>query len=622
MERGRKAVKTVEKESVDTAMEGKREGMQEVLMDVDSLGLEQAYYSSMASLKEGNIIKGKVVKIKSDEVIIDISYKSEGVVPKTEFLDREGKLTIKEGDEVNVFLEKIENKNGLVVLSREKAAYMVTWDKIVDSYDNQKMVDGKIIKQIKGGFEVDIGVKAFLPASQLDVRPISRIEDVVGKVFPMRIIKVNRVLNNIVLSRRIVLEEDRESKRGEIISTLQEGQIKEGIVKNITAFGAFVDLGGMDGLLHITDMSWGKIKHPSDKVSLGQKIEVKIISFDREKNKISLGLKQKTSDPWEIIGQKYQVGQIVNGKVTNLMDYGAFVEIEEGIEGLIHNSDMSWVKRITNPSQVLKVLQITPVAILSIDKDNRRLSLGLKQTQPNPWETIDRKYPIGSRVNCKVSNITDFGVFVELEEGLEGLIYITDISWTKKINHPNEVYKVGQQIEALILNVDKAKEKISLGVKQLTEDPLAEFEKTYKDKQIFNAKVNEITSNGYVVELENEFSGFLSFSEVLDGLIKKDKSELLGKTLETKVVKVDLIARQIILSQKAFAKEEEARIVEEYNKTHGSTEITLADAVKKSLKKKRTKKVGEHSEEEEKKGKKSKKDNIEELEEASDVSDN
>ncbi|MEW6088653.1 MAG: 30S ribosomal protein S1 [bacterium] len=621
MERGRKTAKKIEKEGVDTAMQEKN-GLQGGVIDSDNLDLEQAYYSSMASLKEGNIIKGKVVKIKSEEVIVDINYKSEGVVPKAEFIDREGKLTVKEGDEVNVFLEKMENKNGLVVLSREKAAYMVTWDKIVDSYENQKIVEGKVIKQIKGGFEVDIGVKAFLPASQLDVRPVSRMEEVVGKVFPMRIIKINRVLNNIVLSRRIVLEEDRESKREEIISTLEEGQIREGIVKNITAFGAFVDLGGMDGLLHITDMSWGKIKHPSEKVSLGQKIEVKIISFDREKNKISLGLKQKTSDPWEMIGQKYQTGQVVNGKVTNLMDYGAFVEIEEGIEGLIHNSDMSWVKRITNPSQILKTGQITPVVILSIDKENRRLSLGLKQTQPNPWETIDRKYPIGSRVNCKVSNITDFGVFVELEEGVEGLVYITDISWTKKINHPSEIYNAGQQVEALVLNIDKGKEKISLGVKQLSEDPLSEFEKTNKEKQVFNINVKELTSSGYVVELENGFSGFLSFSEVLDGLIKKDKSELLGKTLEAKVVKVDLVTRQIILSQKAFAKEEEARIIEEYNKNQGALEITLAEAVKKSLKKKRTKKVINPSSAEEKKSKKTKKEEIEQSEEVSDVSNN
>ena len=609
MERG---IKTTGKEGLDTATEAKKGCIQEVIFDVDSAGLEEAYFSSMASLKEGNIIKGRIVKIKSDEVIIDINYKSEGVVPKTEFVDREGKLTIKEGDEVNVFLEKIENKNGLVVLSREKAAYMVTWDKIVDSYENQKMVDSKIIKQIKGGFEVDIGVKAFLPASQLDVRPVSRMDEVVGKVFPMRIIKINRVLNNIVLSRRIVLEEDRESKREEIIATLEEGQIREGVVKNITAFGAFVDLGGMDGLLHITDMSWGKIKHTSDKVSLGQKIEVKIISFDREKNKISLGLKQKTSDPWEIIGQKYLINQVVNGKVTNLMDYGAFVEIEEGIEGLIHNSDMSWVKRITNPSQVLKVSQVTPVVILSIDKDSRRLSLGLKQIHPNPWETIDRTYPIGSRITCKVSNITDFGIFVELEEGLEGLVYITDISWTKKINQPNEIYKVGQQIETLVVNIDKAKEKISLGIKQLTEDPLSEFEKNHKEKQVLNVKVKEITSNGYIVELGNEISGFLSFSEILDGLVKKDKSELLEKTLEAKVVKVDLSARQIILSQKAFAKEEEDRIIEEYNKNQGALETTLADAVKKSLKKKRTKKVVSRSTDEEKKGKKTKKESAKE----------
>lgn len=440
--------------------------------------LEQVYYSSIASLKEGNIIKGKVVKIRGEEVVIDINYKSEGVIPKSEFVGSAGGITVKEGDEVSVFLEKMEDKNGLVVLSREKAAYMVTWDKIVDSYENQKMVDGKITRQVKGGFEVDIGVKAFLPASQLDVRPISHMNEIIGKVFPMRIIKVNRALNNIVLSRRIVLEEDRESKREQIISTLEEGQIRKGVVKNITAFGAFVDLGGVDGLLHITDMSWGKIKHPSEKVSLGQEIEVKVISFDREKNKISLGLKQKISDPWGIVEQKYQVGQTVSGRVTNLMDYGAFVEIEEGIEGLIHNSDMSWVKKVTNPSQVLKVGQVEQVVILSIDKENRRLSLGLKQARPNPWETIDRKYPIGSKVNCKVSSITDFGVFVEMEEGMEGLVYITDISWTQKINHPGEVYKVGQQIEALVLNVDKGKEKISLGIKQLSERPLTGGEET------------------------------------------------------------------------------------------------------------------------------------------------
>ncbi|MFH1288034.1 MAG: 30S ribosomal protein S1 [bacterium] len=576
-------------------MEEKKEDLQEVLTGGDSLDLEQAYYSSMASLKEGNIIKGRVLKVKGEEVIIDINYKSEGVVPKSEFINNEGKFTVKEGDEVNVFLEKIENKNGLVVLSREKAAYMVTWDKIVDSYENQKVVDGKIIKQIKGGFEVDIGVKSFLPASQLDVRPVSYINEVIGKVFPMKIIKVNRALNNIVLSRRIVLEEDRDSKREKIISTLEEGQLREGVVKNITVFGAFVDLGGMDGLLHITDMSWGKIKHPSEKVSLGQKIEVKIISFDREKNKISLGLKQKTSDPWGIIEQRYQVEQVINGKVTNLMDYGAFVEIEEGIEGLIHNSDMSWVKKVTNPSQILKVGQVSPVVILAIDKGNKRLSLGLKQVQPNPWGQIDRKYPIGSKAVCTVSNVTDFGVFVEMEDGVEGLIYITDISWIKKINHPSEIYKIGQQIEALVLSIDKGKEKISLGVKQLSEDPLAKFEKTYKEKQVFNIKVNEVIPSGYVVELENGFSGFLSFNEVLDELIKKDKSELLGKTLDAKIVKVDLIARQVILSQKAFAKEEEAGIIEEYNKNQGAIEITLAEAVKKSLKKKRTKKVTAHS---------------------------
>jgi len=447
-------------------------GIQELDSDEDSeseMGQWlQLYEDSLKDLEEGEIVRGRVLKIDDKEVTVDVGFKSEGVIPVEEFPDLEG---VKVGDEIEVFLEKTENQDGLVVLSKQRADFVKVWDRVKTAADQGQLVEGKLVRKIKGGVVVDLyGVEAFLPGSQIALRQVQNVDSLIGQGMEFKIIKLNKRRRNIVVSRRAVLEEHRAKQKSEIIQELAKDQIREGVVKNITDFGAFVDLGGIDGLLHITDMSWGRVSHPSELVSIGEKVKVKVLSFDPEKERISLGMKQLTPYPWEDVDKRYAVAQKVKGKVVSITDYGAFVELEKGIEGLIHISEMSWTRHVRHPSKVVAIGDQIEAVILKIDKENEKISLGLKQTEPDPWLTLDQRFPIGTRLSGKVRNLTNFGAFVEIEEGIDGLVHISDMSWTRRVVHPSEVLKKGDKVDVVVLSIDKDARRISLGLKQVSED--------------------------------------------------------------------------------------------------------------------------------------------------------
>ncbi|MGA9177737.1 MAG: 30S ribosomal protein S1, partial [Desulfobacterales bacterium] len=429
------------------------------------------YEESFKRFAEGEVVTGRIISVDKDYVLVDIGYKSEGQIRIQEFQDEDGNLIATEGDSVDVMVEWWDDEEERVVLSKEKAAKVKVWEEIKNSYDEDQTVEGVIVNRVKGGFSVDIGVQAFLPGSQADLRPIRNLDEMVGKTFTFKILKYNRKRSNIVLSRRIILEEERDSKRSSTLENIEDGKIVEGIVKNITEYGVFVDLGGVDGLLHITDISWGRVKHPSELFSVGDKITVKILSFDIERERVSLGMKQLTEDPWLAATEKYPIGSRVNGKVVSLTDYGAFVELEEGIEGLIHVSEMSWTRKIRHPSKVVSVGDVVDTVVLDIKPESRRISLGMKQVVPNPWDVISEKYPVGTTIEGKIKNITDFGLFIGIGEGIDGLVHISDISWIKRIKHPSELYKKGDVVQAIVLDIEKENERFSLGIKQLQEDP-------------------------------------------------------------------------------------------------------------------------------------------------------
>ncbi|MBM3319722.1 MAG: 30S ribosomal protein S1 [Candidatus Eisenbacteria bacterium] len=537
------------------------------------------YEESMREIEEGQIVTGTVLRVGENEVMVDVGFKSEGVIALSEFPEP---INIRVGDRIDVYLEKLENQDGLVVLSKQRADFLRVWGRIKDSYDAGSIVDGRLVRRIKGGVVVDLfGVEAFLPGSQVALRQVPNLDDLIGQVFTFKIIKLNKRRRNIVVSRRVVLEEERNKKKERLIGELEKGQIREGVVKNITDFGAFVDLGGIDGLLHITDMSWGRIGHPSEVVNIGETIRVKVLEFDREKERISLGLKQLTAYPWEDVESRYPVGARIKGRVVSITDYGAFVELEKGVEGLIHVSEMSWTRHIRHPSKVLGVGDEVEAVVLKVDREAEKISLGLKQTEPDPWLTIEQRYPVGSRLSGKVRNLTNFGAFVELEEGIDGLVHISDMSWTKRIKHANEIVKKGDLVEVMVLNIDKENRRISLGLKQVQEDPWDHMEIRHPEGSTVEASVVKVLDKGVVVDLGGDVEGFVPLSQIPDEILRDSKEGLApGRNLDLRVVRVDPQNRRIVLSVKAFLQQEERDEVDGYARRHsGSAKTTIADLV-------------------------------------------
>jgi small subunit ribosomal protein S1 len=515
----------------------------------DAAAIDEMYSNTLKDFSVGSIVPGKVLRIQDDEVLIDIGYKSEGLIDGDEFKDLS---EVQIGDEVEVLLESLENEDGMVVLSKKRAVQQRKWDHIVNECEEGSIVEGTITRAIKGGFIVDIGADAFLPGSQVDVVPVRNIDDYIGRTIDVKILKINKERKNIVVSRREIIEEARREQKLKLLGEIKAGQVRKGIVKNITDFGAFVDLDGIDGLLHVTDMSWGRINHPSEMVRVGDKIEVMILDVDLEKERISLGLKQTLSNPWEDIDAKYPVGTRLRGKVVSLAPYGAFVEIEEGVEGLVHVSEISWTKRIQRASDVLKVGDEVDVVVLSINMEDKKISLGMRQTEENPWEVAALKYPIGSLVRGKVRNFTSYGAFVEIEEGVDGMIHVSDMSWTRKINHPSEVLKKGEEVETIVLEIDAANQRISLGLKQAQEDPWARITDSYREGQKITGKVTKLTNFGAFVELEDGIDGLVHISQISNDHVEKVKDVLsIGDEVEARIVRIDPVEHRIGLSIKA-----------------------------------------------------------------------
>jgi len=507
-------------------------------------------YDSVRNVKEGQIIKGNIVAIAGDEVLIDIGCKSEGVIPLKEF---PFPSSLKVGQTVEVLLEKIEDQEGNIVISKEKADFMLKWDEVRRAYESNTTVEGKVIGFIKGGLTVDIGVKAFLPTSQIDLQPVQNVNDLIGKTFSFKVVKLNRKRRNIVLSRKAAIIEEREMKRQELIETLSEGQVVMGVVKNITDFGVFVDIGGIDGLIHITDLSWGRINHPSNVVSIGNEIKVKILSFDKDKIRVSLGLKQMEPHPWANIDEKYKVGDVVKGKIVSVLDYGAFLEIERGVEGLIHISEISWTHRIKHPSEVFKLSDEVETMILSIDKDNERISLGIRQLTPNPWNTLEERFPVGKKFKGRIKSITDFGLFVEVEEGIDGLVHISDIFWGGRPESPQETFRVGQVVDVVVLSIDKANQRVSLGMKQLTEDAWTNIDQLYKVGDDVEGEIVKVANFGAIVRLPEGIEGLLHISEVdekhIDDIHKVLK---VGEKKKMKIISISPKDRRMGLSIREY----------------------------------------------------------------------
>ncbi len=512
------------------------------------------YAQSLQEIVEGEIVRGTVLEIRNDTVLIDIGYKSEGTIPLKEFQGPSGENTLKVGDTVDVYLEQKEDSDGLIVLSREKAEKIKVWDDIRRAYEQGEVINGMILGRTKGGLMVDIGVRAFLPGSQVDLRPVRDLDKLIGKTFPMKVIKLNQRRGNIVLSRRELLEEERRALKDTTLQSLEEGKVIRGKVKNITEYGAFIDLGGLDGLLHITDMSWGRVSHPSELFAVGDEVEVVVLKFDRVAERVSLGYKQRSKDPWEDVDQRFPVGSRVRGKVVSLTDYGAFVELAEGIEGLVHISEMSWTQRVKHPSKVVSVGDPVEVVILDVDKANKRISLGMRQTEPNPWLSVEERYPVGTRVEGMIRNLTDFGAFVELEEGIDGLIHVSDMSWTKRVRHPSEVLKRGDKVEAVVLHVDKSNRRISLGLKQSQPDPWQSIvPDKYRVGMDVKAKVVRLTDFGAFVELEDGVEGLLHISELSHERVAKPEDVVsVGSELTLKIIKLDADERKLGLSLRAY----------------------------------------------------------------------
>ncbi|MBI3768053.1 MAG: 30S ribosomal protein S1 [Deltaproteobacteria bacterium] len=523
------------------------------------------FEQSMRAVKPGEVIVGRVVHVGRDHVTVDIGYKSEGQIGIHEFRARDGSIDVKEGDDIDVYFESSESEDGGIVLSRQKAEQFRVWRDIEKAYEKEGAVEGTIVGKVKGGLKVDIGVPAFLPGSHADLRPARNLDRFIGQRARFAILKFNRSRGNVVVSRRVVMERERESLKGETLKVLEEGVILEGTVKNITDYGAFVDLGGIDGLLHITDMSWGRIGHPSEVVNVGDKVRVVVLKYDPERERVSLGMKQILPDPWSTVAERFHVSMKVHGKVVSLTDYGAFVELEKGVEGLIHVSEMSWTRRVSHPSKLLQPQSEVEVVILDVDPANRRISLGLKQTEPNPWEMVRINHPVGSHITGKVKSITDFGVFVGVDEGIDGLVHISDLHWTKKVKHPSELYKKGDDVEAVVLAIDVENERISLGVKQLVEDPWNNVPARHAIGSRIHGTVSSVTDFGVFVEIEEGLEGLIHVSQLSTERVDKPAQLFhVGEVVEAEVTHVDARERRIGLSIKALRRSEERDEVDSY----------------------------------------------------------
>ena len=544
--------------------------------------------SSLSQLQEGKIVPGVITEIRQNEVVVDIGGKSEGVIPAGEFIDI-GDLQI--GGTIEVLIEKIENKEGYPVLSYDKAEQKKNWDNILTKFPEGSVATGRVKAKVKGGLIISIGVDAFIPASHVDIQPPKNLDQYVGQTYDFKVIKIDQLRKNVVLSRRELIEQQRGEKRRNLLDSIQPGQVRKGVVKNITDFGAFIDLDGMDGLLHITDMSWGRITHPSEVLKQGEEIQVMIIEVNREKERVSLGLKQTTKNPWDEIEHKFPVGAKVHGKVVNLVPYGAFIEIEPGVEGLVHITEMSWTKRITKPSEMLKVGQELDAVVLGVGKEEQKISLGLRQLEPNPWDMVRHNYPMGARVRGKVRNMTTYGAFIELEEGIDGMVHVSDMTWNRKVNHPSEVLKKGDEVDAIVLDVDPSQQRISLGMKQLAEDPWSDIDSHFKIGDVVKGTVSKITTFGAFVELKDGIDGLVHISQISEERIDKIKDVLKsGQVVSARVIKIDREERRLGLSIKAanYSSEQlaaETTAYEALNRSAGNDMMNLGDILDEASKK-------------------------------------
>jgi small subunit ribosomal protein S1 len=538
----------------------------------------EMYETTLHDIQEGQIIKGKVMGVTKEDVIVDVGFKSEGIIPISEFPEP---LNIKVGDEIEVFLDAIEDQDGQLVLSKQKADFMRVWDNVKQSHEKGELIEGKIMRRIKGGMVVDLmGVDAFLPGSQIALKQIPNFDALLGQTLQLKVIKLNKARRNIVVSRRVVLEEERGRQREKLLTEVQPGQIREGVVKNITDFGVFIDLGGVDGLLHITDMSWGRISHPSELVALGDKINIKILNFDKSAGRISLGLKQLTPYPWENIEERYPVGKKIKGKVVSITDYGAFVELEKGVEGLIHISEMSWTQHIKHPSKLMGIGDVVEAVVLSVNKENEKISLGIKQLEPNPWEHIEEKYKVGSRTSGRVRNLTAFGAFLELEEGIDGLIHISDMSWTKRIQHPSELIKKGERVEVVVLSVDKENRRISLGLKQLHEDPWPELSRKFSVSKETTGKILRLLDRGVVVDLGDNVEGFVPTHHLGKTEITRPIDAFSeGDEIPLKVIEFDQGAKRVVLSVEAYYRGREKTELDAFLAKHPTKTLKVEEIV-------------------------------------------
>ena len=552
---------------------------------LDRGALAALYEETFRNIDEGTIIEGRVVALSKDRVVVDIGYKSEGIILADQFSNEELQA-LKLGDKLQVYIEEREDAEGNLILSKEKADKMKVWEELDKAFKEEKTVEGRILSRIKGGMMVDIGVKAFLPGSQIDLHPVRDLDGLVGKSFPLKVIKINQRRGNVVVSRRVLLEESRDKKRQTTLSTLKEGQLIQGTVKNLTDYGAFIDLGGIDGLLHITDMSWGRVNHPSELFMVGDKVEVMVLKYDRDSGRISLGLKQKSSDPWTHVATKYPVNSRIRGRVVSLTDYGAFVELEPGVEGLVHVSEMSWSHDVRYPSRLVSVGDQVEAAVLNVDPASRKISLGMKQVAPNPWDTVAEKYQVGSRIEGRVKSLTDFGAFIGLDEGIDGLIHISDMSWTKHIKHPAELFKKGQKVEAVVLRIDKEKERLSLGYKQLTRDPWEEeIPNRYKPGTEVTGKAIKITDFGVFIELEGGVEGLIHISEAgLGPPARLEEKFKVQAEITAKILKVDREERKIALSLREQQLDSERKQIDAYQAAQGEVDQSLGRSAKKTEK--------------------------------------
>ncbi|MCJ8500802.1 30S ribosomal protein S1 [Desulfatitalea sp. M08but] len=555
------------------------EGSMEELMDL--------YEESFKRFAEGEVVTGRIISVDKDYVIVDIGYKSEGQIRIHEFVDEHGEISAQTGDKVEVMVEWWDDENEVVVLSKEKAEKVKVWEEIKRAYEADEAIEGVIASRVKGGFSVDIGVNAFLPGSQADLRPVRNLDEMVGKTYHFKVLKFNRKRSNIVLSRRVILEAERESKRAATLASISEGKVVDGVVKNITEYGVFVDLGGVDGLLHITDISWGRVKHPSELFSVGDEITVKILNLDLDRERVSLGMKQLAPDPWTSAAERYPVGSKVTGRVVSLTDYGAFVELEEGIEGLIHVSEMSWTRKVRHPNKIVSVGEEVDAVVLDIKPDNRRISLGMKQAVPNPWDVISDKYPVGTTIEGKIKNITDFGLFIGIDEGIDGLVHISDLSWTKRIKHPSELYKKGDTVQAIVLEIDKDNERFSLGVKQLQADPWDTVAERYEVGKEIAGNVTNVTDFGVFVELEEGIEGLVHVSEISREKIKTPVGMFnVGDELRARVMNINSDERRIGLSIKRLEMESDQEYLSDYVSNMGPATSSFGELLRENLQEK------------------------------------